>query len=141
MEEIVLSLSHAELLKADKDYEKAANAVNLIYVRDNLPGIHRFKKGKGFTYIQDNRTLKGSFELKRIKKLAIPPAWTEVWICSLENGHIQATGWISEKGNNTVIIRYGLTSGVKPSSTDCMNLANYYPACAPSWNQTCRSGN
>ncbi len=92
MEEMVLTLSHAELLKADKDYEKAANAVNLTYVRDNHPGIHRFKKGKGFTYILDNQTLKDPFHLKRIKKLAIPPAWTDVWICLVENGHIQATG-------------------------------------------------
>jgi DNA topoisomerase-1 len=92
MEEMVLSLSHAELLKADKDYEKAANAVNLVYVRDNLPGIHRFKKGKGFTYILEDMTLKDPTQLRRIKKLAIPPAWTEVWICPLENGHIQATG-------------------------------------------------
>ncbi len=92
MEEMVLSLSHAELLKADKDYEKAANAVNLVYVRDSLPGIHRFKKGKGFTYILENMTLKDRVQLRRIKSLAIPPAWTEVWICPLENGHIQATG-------------------------------------------------
>jgi DNA topoisomerase I len=92
MGEPVLSLTHAELLRADKDYEKAAQAVNLIYVRDNMPGIHRFKKGKGFTYILEDKTLKDKALLKRIKKLAIPPAWTEVWICSLENGHIQATG-------------------------------------------------
>ena len=92
MEEPVLSLTHSELLKADKDYEKAAQAVNLVYVRDNLPGIFRFKKGKGFTYILEDRTLKDREQLKRIKKLAIPPAWTEVWICPMENGHIQATG-------------------------------------------------
>ncbi len=92
MDEPVLSLTHAQLLKADKDYEKAAQAVNLIYVRDHMPGIRRFKKGKGFTYILDDRTLKDTSQLKRIKKLAIPPAWTEVWICPLENGHIQATG-------------------------------------------------
>jgi DNA topoisomerase-1 len=92
MEEPVLTLTHAELLKADKDYEKAAHAVNLVYVRDNMPGIRRLKKGKGFTYILDNQTLRDSCQLKRIKKLAIPPAWTEVWICPLDNGHIQATG-------------------------------------------------
>jgi DNA topoisomerase-1 len=92
MDEPVLTLSHKELLKADKDYEKAAKAVNLIYVRDNMPGIHRFKKGTGFTYIQEDRTLRDRHELKRIKRLAVPPAWTEVWICPAENGHIQATG-------------------------------------------------
>jgi DNA topoisomerase I len=92
MDEPVLSLTHAELLKADKDYEKAAQAVNLVYVRDNIPGIRRVKKGKGFTYILDDKTLKDKAELKRIRKLAIPPAWTDVWICPFENGHIQATG-------------------------------------------------
>jgi len=92
MEEMVLTLTHRELLKADKDYEKAAHAVNLVYVRDNMPGIHRFKKGKGFTYIIEERTLRDKDQLKRIRKLAIPPAWTEVWICPLDNGHIQATG-------------------------------------------------
>ncbi len=92
MDEPVLALSHKEYLKADKDYEKAARAVNLIYVRDNLPGIKRARKGKGFTYLLENRLLKDVSNLKRIQKLAIPPAWTEVWICPLENGHIQATG-------------------------------------------------
>lgn len=92
IEEPVLSLTHAELLKADKDYERAANAVNLTYVRDNMPGIVRMKKGKGFTYTFENQTLKDRAILKRIKKLAIPPAWTGVWICPLDNGHIQATG-------------------------------------------------
>ena len=92
MDEPVLSLTHAEYLKADKDYEKAAHAVNLVYVRDNLPGIKRIRKGKGFSYLLENETLKDPVSLKRIKKLAIPPAWVEVWICPLENGHIQATG-------------------------------------------------
>jgi DNA topoisomerase I len=92
MDEPVLTLTHKQLLKADKDYEKAANAVNLVYVRDSISGIHRFKKGKGFTYILDQKTLKDAIQLKRIRKLSIPPAWTEVWICPLENGHIQATG-------------------------------------------------
>jgi DNA topoisomerase-1 len=92
MNEPVLSLTHAELLRADKDYEKAAHAVNLVYVRDNMPGIRRLRKGKGFSYLLENNTIKDSSQIKRIKKLAIPPAWTEVWICPLENGHIQATG-------------------------------------------------
>ena len=57
-----------------------------------MPGINRLKKGKGFAYIQDRKPLKDNQKLTRIKKLAIPPAWREVWICPLENGHIQATG-------------------------------------------------
>jgi DNA topoisomerase-1 len=92
MSAIVPSLSHGEFLKADKNYEKAAKAVNLVYVNDHMPGIRRLKKGTGFSYILENNRLSDKAVLKRIKKLAIPPAWTEVWICSLENGHIQATG-------------------------------------------------
>jgi len=99
MEELVLTLTHKELLRADKDYEKAAHAVNLTYVRDNMPGIHRMRKGKGFTYVHEGKTLKDRPGIRRIKKLAIPPAWTEVWICPLENGHIQATGLDIEKEN------------------------------------------
>jgi len=57
-----------------------------------MPGIQRLKKGKGFIYIMEEKTITDWDELRRIQKLAIPPAWTEVWICPIENGHIQATG-------------------------------------------------
>jgi len=87
-----LELSHKELLKADKDYEKAASIINLVYVRDTESGISRLKKGKGFTYYFDNKPVKDKKDLERIKKLVIPPAWKNVWICPLENGHLQATG-------------------------------------------------
>ena len=91
--EQVVELSHAAFLKIDKDYNKAAKAADLIYVNDKEPGISRVKKGNGFVYIYDNKPLKNKEELERIKKLAIPPAWTNVWICNKENGHIQATGF------------------------------------------------
>jgi DNA topoisomerase-1 len=52
----------------------------------------RVKEGNDFLYIYGNKPLKKEDELKRIKKLAIPPAWRNVWICPIENGHIQATG-------------------------------------------------
>lgn len=91
--EQVVELSHAAFLKIDKDYTKAAKAADLIYVNDKEPGISRIKKGNGFAYIYDNKPLKNKEELERIKKLVIPPAWTNVWICSKENGHIQATGF------------------------------------------------
>ncbi|MFX8992158.1 DNA topoisomerase IB, partial [Acinetobacter baumannii] len=48
---------------------------------------------KGFRYVSaSGETVRDAATLKRIKSLAIPPAWTEVWICSRANGHIQATG-------------------------------------------------
>jgi DNA topoisomerase-1 len=87
-----LQLSHKEFLKADRDYEKSASVVNLMYVKDNEPGITRMKKGKGFSYFFDDGPLKDKQEITRIRRLAIPPAWRNVWICPLENGHIQATG-------------------------------------------------
>ncbi len=91
--EQVVQLSHKEFLKINKDYIKAAKVADLIYVNDKEPGIQRIKRGKGFTYIYDGKPLDDEQELERIKKLAIPPAWTNVWICPSENGHIQATGF------------------------------------------------
>jgi DNA topoisomerase-1 len=91
--EQVIELSHKEFLKIDRDYTKAAKVADLVYVSDKFPGIRRLKKGKGFVYIYDDQPLKDKKELERIRKLAIPPAWTNVWICSRENGHIQATGF------------------------------------------------
>lgn len=91
--EEIIQLSHHEFLKIDKDYEEAATVANLIYVTDESTGIKRIKKGKGFTYIFDDKPLKDKEQIERIRKLAIPPAWINVWICHLPNGHIQATGF------------------------------------------------
>ena len=88
-----VQLSHKEFLKIDKDYIKAAKVADLSYVTDRTEGIQRQKKGEGFVYIYDNKPLKDKEQLERIKKLAIPPAWTNVWICPDGNGHIQATGF------------------------------------------------
>ena len=89
----LIELSHKEFLKIDRDYSKAAEVADLVYVTDKDPGINRVKKGKGFTYIYDNKPLKDKAQEERIRKLAIPPAWTNVWICPKDNGHIQATGF------------------------------------------------
>ncbi len=86
-------LSHKEFLKIDKDYCKAAKVADLIYVTDKLPGIKRIQKNDMFIYTLDDKPLKDAAHLERIKKLAIPPAWTNVWICKDANGHIQATGF------------------------------------------------
>ena len=88
-----VQLSHKEFLKINKNYSKAAKVADLVYVNDQSEGIKRQKKGEGFAYIYDNKPLKDKKELERIKKLAIPPAWTNVWICPSGNGHIQATGF------------------------------------------------
>src|SRR3954449_10565237 len=57
------------------------------------PGIRRRRRGKGFEFIdEDGRRLSDEETLARIRDLAIPPAWEDVWICPYPNGHIQATG-------------------------------------------------
>jgi DNA topoisomerase-1 len=71
----------------------AARSVGLTYVSDEKPGITRRRTGKGFTYRDKNgKPLKDEADLERIRKLAIPPAYEDVWICPNPNGHIQATG-------------------------------------------------
>ena len=75
------------------DPVESAKAAGLRYVTDDEPGIRRRKRGEGFTYLDSQgRTLKDPRQLERIRKLAIPPAWTDVWICARSNGHLQATG-------------------------------------------------
>ena len=72
---------------------EAAEAAGLRYVSDSQPGIRRKKSGKGFTYVgTDGKTIHDSKELARIRSLAVPPAYTDVWICPSPHGHIQATG-------------------------------------------------
>lgn len=71
----------------------AAKSAGLRYVNDDDPGIARSGSGDSFRYTgPDGRRITDSVTLARIKRLAIPPAWTEVWICPREDGHIQATG-------------------------------------------------
>jgi DNA topoisomerase I len=73
---------------------EAAKQARLRYVTDDTPGITRKRAGKSsFTYFdRDGKRITDADTLARIKSLVIPPAWTEVWICPDENGHLQATG-------------------------------------------------
>jgi DNA topoisomerase-1 len=71
----------------------AASAARLRYVDDRRPGIIRERTDKGFVNRDPaGATIVDSDELARIKTIAVPPAWTRVWICPDRNGHIQATG-------------------------------------------------
>jgi DNA topoisomerase-1 len=75
------------------DPVEAAQAAGLRYSTDASPGIRRKRAGKHFSYIDtDGQPTHDARQLRRIKSLAIPPAWTNVWICPSPNGHIQATG-------------------------------------------------
>ncbi len=87
------------LLKAEDDacpaYDPVQSAENagLRYVSDDEPGITRKKAGKGFAYyLPDASTVRDEKVRARIRSLAIPPAYSEVWICRRADGHIQATG-------------------------------------------------
>jgi len=73
--------------------EDSAECAQLRYVSDDKPGIRRRRGGAGFTYLRaDGAKLADQRALRRIRSLAIPPAWTDVWICPLSDGHVQATG-------------------------------------------------
>ena len=75
------------------DPVEAAESAGLRYVSDTMPGIRRKRAGKGFTYAgPDGKTIRNPEQVDRIRSLAVPPAYTEVWICPVPNGHIQATG-------------------------------------------------
>ena len=72
---------------------ESAREVGLCYVHDHHPGIRRERVGRGFRYRgADGRIVRDRQTLKRIGALMIPPAWKDVWICPLANGHLQASG-------------------------------------------------
>lgn len=67
--------------------------VGLLYVTYTQPGISRVRSGSGFRYIDPTgKAITSAEVLSRIQKLVIPPAWSEVWICPVANGHLQAVG-------------------------------------------------
>jgi len=73
---------------------QSAVTAGLRYVLDRGPGIERRRCGRAFRYLGPDRTpIRDRDELKRIRSLAIPPAWTRVWICPSRFGHLQAVGW------------------------------------------------
>lgn len=75
------------------DPEESAESAGLRYVTDAEPGIRRHRAGRGFRYTRpDGTPEKDSLHLAWIRSLAIPPAWTDVWICRDRRGHLQATG-------------------------------------------------
>jgi DNA topoisomerase-1 len=72
---------------------EAARSAGLRYVTDAMPGIRRVKRADGFVYLDSRgQEVADPDERLRIKALAIPPAWTDVWICPNPRGHLQATG-------------------------------------------------
>ena len=79
--------------KTAPDPRDAARSAGLRYTTDSRPGIRRKRKGKQFCYISpEGKLLRARDDLQRIRALVIPPAWTDVWICTDPRGHLQATG-------------------------------------------------
>ncbi|HSR64197.1 MAG TPA: DNA topoisomerase IB, partial [Xanthomonadaceae bacterium] len=83
---------HAQATPVDGNAQAAADA-GLRHVGDDVPGIRRVRHGRGFAY-RDARgkPVRDAATLARIRALAVPPAWTDVWICADPRGHVQATG-------------------------------------------------
>jgi DNA topoisomerase-1 len=78
---------------ADLQPERSAEAAGLRYVQDERPGIRRRRAGASFRYVDaGGAPIADEATLRRIRSLAIPPAWQDVWICPREDGHLQATG-------------------------------------------------
>jgi DNA topoisomerase-1 len=75
------------------DPQESAAEAGLLYVDDSRPGIRRRRAGKGFSYVDERsgEPVRDPERLAWIKRLAIPPAWTDVWICPNPKGHLQAT--------------------------------------------------
>src|SRR5438067_8014393 len=85
--------SLAAALEVALDPEIAAKRAKLCYVHNSMPGITRHKARNGFDYrTPDGELVRDIETLKRIRALAIPPAWSDVWICPDPNGHLQAVG-------------------------------------------------
>ncbi|GEN76394.1 DNA topoisomerase IB [Chryseobacterium hagamense] len=91
--ELISHLKPSKIVKIMKDPVASAKAVHLIYTSDaETAGITRKKTGKKYSYYRDGEKIRDKEEITRINKLVIPPAWENVWICALDNGHLQATG-------------------------------------------------
>lgn len=90
---LIQDISPQKLAVIGNDPAKTAKAIKLLYVSDSdIPGINRKKRGKKFRYFYKGAEVTDTLVLERIWQLVIPPAWEEVWICPVENGHLQATG-------------------------------------------------
>ncbi|MEJ7769537.1 MAG: DNA topoisomerase IB [Chitinophagaceae bacterium] len=96
-EEVIIDLPKRKIGNIIKDAVKCAEAVNLVYVSNTEPGIQRLKKGNAFEYFYQNKKVRDKATLQRIKGLVLPPAWEDVWVCAVGNGHLQATGIDTKK--------------------------------------------
>jgi DNA topoisomerase-1 len=92
-----IKVSKGKLKGLLQNTEKSAEVIHLVYVSDKDPGIERSRSGGNFIYTKNGKKITDKNDLLRIRKLVLPPAWENVWICSLSNGHLQATGFDVKK--------------------------------------------
>jgi DNA topoisomerase-1 len=85
-------MSRTLKVSAKQDPLASAQAAGLRYTHDDKPGIRRVKAGRAFRYLDAGGKPVKASDVKRIRSLVIPPAWTRVWICPDPRGHLQATG-------------------------------------------------
>ncbi len=88
-----ITLKTSKLRRLSADHEQTAAAVNLRYVHADDAGILRMGTAGNFSYALGGKEIADETILARIEALVIPPAWTNVWICKIPNGHLQATGF------------------------------------------------
>ena len=75
-----------------REHIESAKAAGLRYVTDAMPGIRRRRAGRGFAYVDPaGQQIRDREAIERFRKLVIPPRWTDVWICPVEEGHLQVT--------------------------------------------------
>jgi DNA topoisomerase I len=80
-------------LRGRPESADSARTAGLRYTADSVPGIRRVRRGSSFQYFgPDQKRVRHEADLRRIRSLVIPPAWTDVWICTDPRGHLQATG-------------------------------------------------
>lgn len=122
MEDLQIKLTGRKLKHLVRSHEKTAEAVNLVYVTDSENGIERKLERDVFVYLLNRKKVKDFDTLARIKSLAIPPAWTKVWICADERGHLQATGF---DARNRKQYRYHPLWNVLRNHTKFFNLYDF----------------
>src|SRR5262245_20027526 len=90
---LVLALRSSMTAPGTPANVQSARSAGLTYVTDQAPAIRRRRRGRGFVYFdRRGRAIRRRAELDRIARLAVPPAWKEVWICESAKGHLQACG-------------------------------------------------
>ena len=78
--------------QASRDFVVSAAAAGLRHVSDSMPGIRRRRVGRGFSYVgPDGQVIREREHIRRFRSLVIPPAWSDVWICPIPEGHLQVT--------------------------------------------------